>query len=428
MIVIVSLFAMLSFGVKAEDSPVDSTVASKAPQITTYTPEQLDQMLAPIALYPDSLVAQILMAATYPQEVVEAARWLQDPANVALHGNQLAEALQDIPWDPSVKALVVFPDIVRMMDSNLQWAEQLGDAFIGQQVEIMDEVQHLRQRAVTAGTLHSTSSQTVTTQDGIITIESTNPDVIYVPIYDPIDVYGTWPYPDYPPDYFTPDYVYGESLIDFGTGIFIVRDLFFFHHFDFRHHRIDIDERRFRFLNGGRLPIRSGIWAFDPAHRHDVPHHARELRGSLGAGQIAVPPPAQRPFRGFGANAAVSPSRQASPGVISPATQRIPASAPVSTSIPQVNTAPTVDRSRSFRTIERPSTPPSEIRRPSAPVFESHPQGFEARTQSERGQSSRLQMATPSENRSFGGGGRQGGGGNSGGGSNRSFGGSRGHR
>lgn len=438
-IVIVSLFTILSFGAGAEDAPNTPSPSSKAPQTTTYTQAQLDQMLAPIALYPDPLVAQILMAATYPREVAEAARWLQNPDNAALHGGRLATALQDIDWDPSVKALIVLPNIVQMMDSNLQWAEQLGDAFIGQQAEVMDAIQRLRKQALAAGTLRSSPSQTVTTEDDTIAIEPTNPDVWYVPIYNPMNTYGTWPYPDYPPDYFTPDHVFGESLVDFDIGVFTVSDLFFIHHFDFRHHRIDIDDRRFRFLNGGRKMIKPGIWAFDPVHRHGVPHHALELRRSArGSGQVAVPA-SQLPFRGFGIDRAIRTTPQIPPGVVSPARRQVPSAV-------QVVPTQRFEQGRSFGNVAPRTGPQFEIRheirqpsveiRRSAPLFESHMHDFDARFQSTRGQSSRSEMAVPRGGGSFGGerrggsyrGGTSGGvrGGPSGGG--RSFGGGGGHR
>jgi hypothetical protein len=117
------------------------------------TAEQFDQLVAPIALYPDPLIAQILMAATYPLEVVEADRWLQIPANAALRGDALTAALQQLPWDPSIKSLVPFPQLLHMMDANLQWTEQLGDAFLAQQADVMDAVQRLRKRAQAAGAL-----------------------------------------------------------------------------------------------------------------------------------------------------------------------------------------------------------------------------------------------------------------------------------
>src|SRR6266550_1776459 len=127
-----------------------------APGAGDYSAEQLDQMVAPIALYPDDLLGQILMAATYPLEVVQADRWLQDPSNASLRGSTLAQALQSLPWDASVKSLVAYPQILAWMDSALDWTEAAGDAFLAQQSDVMDSVQRLRTRARAAGTLSST--------------------------------------------------------------------------------------------------------------------------------------------------------------------------------------------------------------------------------------------------------------------------------
>ena len=135
------------------------------------TAEQLDRLVAPIALYPDPLIAQILMAATYPLEVVEADRWLQIPGNAALKGDALIAALQQQHWDPSIKSLVSFPRFLHTMDANLDWTEQLGDAFLARQANVMDAVQRLRQRAQAAGSLASTPQQTVSTEDQEIAIE-----------------------------------------------------------------------------------------------------------------------------------------------------------------------------------------------------------------------------------------------------------------
>jgi Protein of unknown function (DUF3300) len=164
---LVGIVALMSslYSSNAAPQPVPATGASPL------TAEQLDQLVAPIALYPDPLVAQILMAATYPLEVVEVDRWLQTPANAALKGDALTAVLQQHPWDPSIKSLAPFPQLLRVMDSNLQWTEQLGDAFLAQQADVMDAVQRLRQRAQAAGSLASTPQQTVSTEDQEITIE-----------------------------------------------------------------------------------------------------------------------------------------------------------------------------------------------------------------------------------------------------------------
>ncbi len=166
-----------------------------------FKPEELDQMLAPIALYPDALLSQILMAASYPLEVVEAARWSK--ANPALKGDAAVSAVNDKTWDVSVKSLVAFPDVLAQMNEHLDWTQKLGDAMISQEGDVADSIQRLRGRASAAGNLQTTPQQTVTTQgsgDNIqYIIQPTNPDVIYAPSYDPSWAYGSWPYPAYPP-------------------------------------------------------------------------------------------------------------------------------------------------------------------------------------------------------------------------------------
>src|SRR5260221_5838647 len=159
------------------------------------TPEQLQQLVAPIALYPDSLVAQILAASAFPEQVVEADRWVQ--AHPDVKGDALAQAVDQQPWDPSVKALTPFPSVLGNMDKNLSWTSSLGDAYYNQQQDVMDAVQVMRQRAQEAGNLKTTPQHTVATQDSTIIIEAASPEVVYVPAYDPWLVYGgpieAWP-------------------------------------------------------------------------------------------------------------------------------------------------------------------------------------------------------------------------------------------
>src|SRR5512143_707201 len=159
-----------------------------------FAQEDLDRMLAPIALYPDALLSQILMAATYPLEVVEAARWSYE--NPGLKGDAAVQAVADREWDPSVKSLVAFPQILQTMDQKLQWTRRLGDAFLAQQAQVMDTVQNLRRKAEDAGNL-SSNAQIEVQQDGdAIEIEPANPEIVYVPYYNPAVVYGPWWWPD----------------------------------------------------------------------------------------------------------------------------------------------------------------------------------------------------------------------------------------
>jgi hypothetical protein len=182
----------------------------------TQTPEQLDQLVAPIALYPDELVAQVLAAATYPTQVVEEQRWLQSRSD--LKGSSLANAVNSQPWDDSVKALAQFPDVLAMMDENLSWTSSLGEAYMSNSQGVMDAVQQMRVRAQQAGNLQSTSQENVTSVGQTVEIEPTDPDVVYVPEYDPWLVYGD-PVAFYPDWVAVPGLFFWGPGIDFGFGI-----------------------------------------------------------------------------------------------------------------------------------------------------------------------------------------------------------------
>ncbi|HMF50189.1 MAG TPA: DUF3300 domain-containing protein, partial [Candidatus Saccharimonadales bacterium] len=194
-----------------------SLIAQESAQAPVFKQEELDQVLAPIALYPDALVSQILIASTYPLEIVQADRFAKQ--NASLKGDALTKALEAQTWDPSVKSLVNFPQIVTMMSEKLDWTQKLGDAFLGQQKEVMDTVQSLRAKAQAAGNLKTTKEQTVIVEQKIIRIEPASPQVIYVPAYNPTVVYGAWPYPAYPPYYYPPGYVAARSAFWFAAGV-----------------------------------------------------------------------------------------------------------------------------------------------------------------------------------------------------------------
>lgn len=184
---------------------------------TVFKQEELDQILAPVALYPDALLTQILMASTYPLEVVQAERWAKQ--NKDMKGDALAKALEAQPWDPSVKSLVNFPQVLTMMSEKLDWTQKLGDAFLAQQKDVMASVQKLRHKAQETGNLKTTKEQVVKVEKEIIIIESASPQVIYVPAYNPTVVYGTWAYPAYPPyPVYPPGYYAGAALV---TGVAI---------------------------------------------------------------------------------------------------------------------------------------------------------------------------------------------------------------
>ena len=199
----------------AQTQPPITSQDNQAPPYSQQSPEQVQQLVAPIALYPDSLVAQVLAASTFPEQIVEADRWVQDHPN--LKGEDLGRAVDQQPWDPSVKALTAFPAVLGNMDKNLSWTSSLGDAYYNQQQDVMDAVQVMRQRAQEAGNLKSTPQQTVTDQDSMINVEPTNPNVVYVPAYDPWQVYGG-PIGAWPGWYPYPGIWYGGPYLSFGAG------------------------------------------------------------------------------------------------------------------------------------------------------------------------------------------------------------------
>ncbi len=189
--------------------------SAPAPQYAQKTPEQLQQLVAPIALYPDSLVAQILAASTFPDQVVEADRWVQQHSD--LKGDDLAKAVDQQNWDPSIKALTAFPSVLGNMDKNLSWTSSLGDAYYNQQQDVMDAIQVMRQKAQKAGNLQSTQQQTVSNQGSTIVVQPAQPNVVYVPAYDPWVVYG-YPVAPWPYWYPYPGIWFGGPHLFFGVG------------------------------------------------------------------------------------------------------------------------------------------------------------------------------------------------------------------
>jgi hypothetical protein len=202
----------------AQAAPQDAQAPgdnAQAPPYAQQTPEQLQRLVAPIALYPDSLVAQVLAASTFPEQVVEADRWVQ--ANPDLKGDDLGKAVDQQPWDPSVKALAAFPSVLGNMDKNLSWTSSLGDAYYNQQGDVMDAVQVMRRRAQAAGDLKTTPQQTVSAQDSNIEIQPADPSVVYVPAYNPWLVYGD-PIDAWPGWYPYPGIWFGGPYLNFGLG------------------------------------------------------------------------------------------------------------------------------------------------------------------------------------------------------------------
>lgn len=275
------------------------------------TPDQLDDLVTPIALYADPLIAQILAASTYPLEVVQADRWVQ--SNSQLQGTALTEAAAQQPWDPSIQALVVFPSVLSMMDKNLQWTTDLGNSFLAQEQDVMDAVQRQRQRASSSGKLTSNAQQTVqSSNEGgktIIVVQPVQPDVIYVPVYDPVVVWGPPRWHPWPVFWYPPRPRYGTVIAAGGFGFFIGISVgHYFNHWGgwnnwgwgcgWRGRNVVINNN-FYVVNNYRTPrgyVRNGqsVWAHNPNHRAGVPYPNRRIADRVG---YKLPPgrPGYRP-------------------------------------------------------------------------------------------------------------------------------------
>lgn len=385
---------ILLLSVSVALTPQNSALAQS---IRAFTQEELDQMLAPIALYPDSLLSQILMASTYPLEVGEAARWSRDHPD--LKGDQAVMAVEQKNWDPSVKSLVAFPQILMMMDEKLDWTERLGDAFLGQQAQVMDTAQYLRQKAQTAGNLRSNDQIRVEPQGEAIIVEPANPTVVYVPYYDPAVVYGPWWWPAYPPIYWAPwPGYYFVNRFAWDVGI-IVGAEFFFGFIDWPHRHVNVvhvnrmkEHRRPDFRDNERIQGRApNTWQHNPDHRLGVPYREMILRRqSVPANAL---PETRRDFRGHnhslleerGSAQFKAAVPEARPGM---------SGAPGSTDMP-----PTVRHSDTRTSQARPNVPDAISRPPVGRphVFEGVGQGAEVRDFSRRGHSSSQIMVPGSQ-------------------------------
>ena len=252
------------------------------------TPDQLNDLVAPIALYPDPLLSQIMVASTYPLEVVQAYQWLQ--RNPGLTGPALTTAAQQQNWDPSIQALVVFPDVLKRLNDDVTWTTNLGNAFLAQQQDVMDAVQRMRQTAQQAGQLASTPQENVvpTTDNGqpVIEILPADPEVMYVPVYDPVWIWGPprwYPYPRW----FWPNRNVIVSGVGFGFGVGINVGIFFgggWHGWDgwgwhpgWGNHTVIVNNtfiHQYNF-NAGHIANAHGnaaVWEHDPEHRVGVPY------------------------------------------------------------------------------------------------------------------------------------------------------------
>ncbi|MGJ7509856.1 DUF3300 domain-containing protein [Variovorax sp. GT1P44] len=261
-----------------------------AQQAPTFSREQLDQMMAPIALYPDSLLSQVLMAATYPADVADAAKWSK--ANPDQKGDAALKLVANQPWDPSVQSLVAFPQVLQMMGERPDWVQNLGDAFLASSKDVLDSAQRLRGQAQKTGSLKSSEQQKVIveqepqTQQTVIKIEPTNPEVVYVPAYNPTVVYGTWPYPAYPPYYYPPaPYYYpGAALatgIAFGVGVAATAALW--GNANWGGGNVNVNVNRYNSVNANRqIAANQTNFQHNAANRRGVPYRDSTSRQQFG--------------------------------------------------------------------------------------------------------------------------------------------------
>ena len=281
--------------------------SAAAPQGPTFKPEELEQVVAPIALYPDPLLAQVFMASTYPLEIVQAARWVKENPNVT--GKALEDAMQKQPWDPSVKSLTAFPQVLTMMNEKLDWTQKLGDAFLAQQSDVMDAVQRLRAKAQAQGALETTKQQKVVVEQAppppanveqnvnvqqapappttIIKIEPADPQVVYVPTYNPTVVYGAWPYPAYPPPapYYPPGYVATASLLSFGAGMAVGAALWGNCNWGGGYGNNNVNINTNNYNNFNKTNVANGNWQHNVDHRKGVQYRDKGTQQRYGRGQ-----------------------------------------------------------------------------------------------------------------------------------------------
>jgi Protein of unknown function (DUF3300) len=266
-----------------------------APAAQPMSQAQLDRLLAPVALYPDPLLSQVLMSSTYPLEIVEEARWIREPANASLTGEVLTNALKQQGWDPSVMALAPFPRLPALMADKLEWTEQLGNAFLAQQSDVTSAVQRLRHEAMAAGNLKATPEChcAIQTSGETISIMPSDSHLVCIPVYNPTVAYGAWAEPDHPPVAFPvpAGFAYEPGL---AIGFYPVVEVAAFGplwgwgSFDWEHGSIVVDNTRFGALAPGHPAFAGGVWVHDPAHRGGVAYRDPAVTARFGAARAAT--------------------------------------------------------------------------------------------------------------------------------------------
>jgi hypothetical protein len=274
------------------------------PDQTLLKPEQLEALVAPIALYPDALLANMLAAATYPLEVVEADRWMKENKN--LKGDALKVDVDKKSWDDSVKALTATPSVLDMMSDKLDWTKSLGDAMLAQQADLMDAIQRLREKARGNNKLVSNKQQTVTVKQQeskqVIAIEQTDPNTVYVPYYEPATVYGAWPYADYPPYYFGyPSYIGAGVVaagIAFGTAWAIGRwGNYWGGGCNWGNRNVYVNHRT------------TNVWQHNAAHRQGVRYNNANVQQRFGNNNVRAGASNRMDFRGKGGQQVLNPGK-----------------------------------------------------------------------------------------------------------------------
>ena len=309
-ILVLISFAPLAAHAQTAPAATAKTAPTAAATEQLLKAEEIDGLVAPIALYPDALLSLVLMASTYPLEVVQADRWAKE--NKSLKGDQLKAAVDKQAWDDSVKSLAATPDVLDMMSKKLEWTKKLGDAVLAQEADVMDAVQRLRSKADTNKKLASNKQQKVTKRQdhgkNIIIIESADPETVYVPYYDPAVVYGSWPYPSYPPYYFPPPPYLGYGLltagIAFGAGYALGRwnsGNYWNGSVNWNNNNINVSrpdrpDRPDR--PGADRPGGGDRWQHKPEHRQGVRYNNSQVRDKFGNTDLRNSAQNRMDFRG----------------------------------------------------------------------------------------------------------------------------------
>jgi len=286
----------------AEQNSTNQDVSTSAvnPAAKTFSQQDLDQILAPIALYPDPLLAQIFMASTYPLEVVQAARWVK--ANPKITGKALEEAMTKQTWDPAVKSITAVPQVLQQMNDKIDWTQKLGDAFLAQQSDVMDTVQRLRAKAYDAGNLKSSEQQVVKTEtqgtQTIYVVQPAKTEVVYVPTYNPTVVYGAWWYPAPPYAMYPPAYVYPPGIA-FATGVVVGAAIWGNCHWGgYGNNNVNVNVNHYNSFN--RTTASNSNWNHNAEHRGGVAYSDKNVAQQYNRGASAQTNQSREANRGYG--------------------------------------------------------------------------------------------------------------------------------